>query len=312
MKNLLFVFIVCTLVMPMSLTAQAVTSVSSVQAVSAVGTMTKLFPSTMIKGMTSDAIKDLQNVLKSDPSVYPEGLVTGYYGNLTEQAIKRLQKKYNISVTGIVDDATQSIIFPPKTELKILVPNGGEIWDKSQTHSILWETKTSPVILRGEEVISENSSGELDTTNTKIVPFYHRASLDLISDVKCPGLAETECNFFAPGRTYHIATVDLYDSQYNWSIPAGIPAGSNYRVRISVGSNVPCLERSDGSIKSCPMLYPQYAVSDASDAPFTIAGSAPPPTDIIQKLKNQAKQMEQTLQNLMRELQALISLINSL
>ncbi|MFC1625331.1 peptidoglycan-binding protein, partial [Patescibacteria group bacterium] len=244
MKNLFFVFIVFSLVVPASLMAETV-SVPSVGAISSVSNTTKLFPSNMKKGMTSDAIKDLQNVLKSDPSVYPEGLVTGYYGSLTEGAIKRLQNKYSIPVTGILDDATQSIIFPPKIELKILVPNGGETWDKSQMHSIFWEAKTSPVVLNGKKVIQGNSSGE--SVVMEMIPFYHRASLDLISDREAcahttgPGSPTEEICILASPRVYHIATVNLYDSQYNWSIPDKIPAGSNYRVRISVGSNVPCL-----------------------------------------------------------------------
>ncbi|MDD3434591.1 MAG: hypothetical protein PHD96_01560 [Candidatus Pacebacteria bacterium] len=34
-------------------------------------------------GMTSDEVKKLQTQLKLDPTVYPEGLVTGYFGPLT-------------------------------------------------------------------------------------------------------------------------------------------------------------------------------------------------------------------------------------
>jgi peptidoglycan hydrolase-like protein with peptidoglycan-binding domain len=277
------------------------------------GDSTKLFPSTMKKGMTSDAIKDLQNVLKSDPAVYPEGLVTGYFGNLTEEAIKRLQKKYGVPVTGVMDDTTQSIIFPPRTELKILAPNGGETWDKSSPHRILWETKTSPVILNGKEVVSGTSSVERDEVIPD--PFYQRASLDLITDNNCPWLTEAgntrKCDYLSATRIYHIATVNLYDLQYNWTIPAKVPAGSNYRVRISAGHNVPCLDRSNG-LEACPMLYPQYATSDVSDNTFSITGSTPPPADVIQKLKNQARQMTATLEKLMRELKALTDLINSL
>ena len=45
-------------------------------------------------GMKGDAVKTLQQGLKQDPSVYPEGLVTGYFGPLTKAAVIRFQEKY--------------------------------------------------------------------------------------------------------------------------------------------------------------------------------------------------------------------------
>lgn len=42
------------------------------------------------------------------PDVYPEGLVTGYFGSLTEKAVKRFQTKYGIEQTGFVGPQTRS------------------------------------------------------------------------------------------------------------------------------------------------------------------------------------------------------------
>jgi len=58
-------------------------------------TTTGLCLSTDLKyGMKGDAVKTLQEGLKQDPSVYPEGLVTGYFGPLTKAAVIRFQEKY--------------------------------------------------------------------------------------------------------------------------------------------------------------------------------------------------------------------------
>lgn len=57
-------------------------------------------------GMTSDDVKMLQEVLASDPSIYPEGLVTGYYGSLTEKAVKKFQAKFGIEQAGRVGPKT--------------------------------------------------------------------------------------------------------------------------------------------------------------------------------------------------------------
>lgn len=52
-------------------------------------------------------VSDLQAFLKTMPDVYPEGLVTGFFGHATEKAIKRLQGKHGIEQAGIVGPRTR-------------------------------------------------------------------------------------------------------------------------------------------------------------------------------------------------------------
>lgn len=49
----------------------------------------------------------LQKMLSQDPGIYPEQKLTGYYGNLTRQAVFRFQKEYGLVQTGVVDTATK-------------------------------------------------------------------------------------------------------------------------------------------------------------------------------------------------------------
>lgn len=49
----------------------------------------------------------LQEFLKTLPDVYPEGLVTGYFGLVTEKAVKRFQKKYGLEQVGVVGPKTR-------------------------------------------------------------------------------------------------------------------------------------------------------------------------------------------------------------
>lgn len=58
------------------------------------------------EGMSGEQVLLLQTALASDPDIYPEGEVSGYYGKLTTQAIKRFQKKYNLSQTGSTGNET--------------------------------------------------------------------------------------------------------------------------------------------------------------------------------------------------------------
>lgn len=58
-------------------------------------------------GMINNDVRRLQEFLASDPSIYPEGLVTGYYGPLTTAAVKRLQARYGVVQLGRVGPETR-------------------------------------------------------------------------------------------------------------------------------------------------------------------------------------------------------------
>lgn len=60
----------------------------------------------MMKGMNDQEVKTLQEILATDPEIYPERYATGYFGVLTEKALKKLQKKAGLTETGEVDDRT--------------------------------------------------------------------------------------------------------------------------------------------------------------------------------------------------------------
>lgn len=62
------------------------------------------------EGMSGDDIKILQELLASDPDVYPEGLITGYFGKATQRAVKRLQKRLCIDQVGQVGPQTMARI----------------------------------------------------------------------------------------------------------------------------------------------------------------------------------------------------------
>jgi len=63
------------------------------------------------KGTRGDDVELLQEFLATDPEIYPEGFVTGYFGKLTEKAVKKFQKLANIKgEDGIVGSKTLSKI----------------------------------------------------------------------------------------------------------------------------------------------------------------------------------------------------------
>lgn len=62
--------------------------------------------SKMRLGTQGEEVKTLQKLLSTDPTIYPEGLITGFFGPLTETAVKRFQAKLKIEQVGAVGPQT--------------------------------------------------------------------------------------------------------------------------------------------------------------------------------------------------------------
>jgi hypothetical protein len=63
------------------------------------------------EGMTDEDIKKIQELLATDPTIYPKGLVTGYYGPMTKEAVLRFQARHELRTTGEVDAETKALIL---------------------------------------------------------------------------------------------------------------------------------------------------------------------------------------------------------
>ena len=77
-----------------------------------------LFGTTLQMGMQNDNVRKLQELLASDKTLYPEGLVTSYYGSLTQKAVERFQVKYNIVSSGTPETTGYGLVGP-KTRAKL-------------------------------------------------------------------------------------------------------------------------------------------------------------------------------------------------
>ncbi|MEK9179828.1 MAG: fibronectin type III domain-containing protein [Patescibacteria group bacterium] len=65
-------------------------------------------------GAIGEEVEELQKLLAKDPAIYPEGLVTGYFGPLTRAAVQRFQRKFAI-VSGGAEDTTGYGAVGPNT-----------------------------------------------------------------------------------------------------------------------------------------------------------------------------------------------------
>lgn len=69
----------------------------------------------LAKGSTGNDVRTLQALLAKDPSIYPQGTVSGYFGPMTVQAVKNFQTKYGIAKPG--DSGYGNV--GPKTRAKL-------------------------------------------------------------------------------------------------------------------------------------------------------------------------------------------------
>ncbi|MED4986669.1 peptidoglycan-binding protein, partial [Geobacillus stearothermophilus] len=76
------------------------------------------------KGMSSPEIKQLQQRLKEKGFfTYPQA--TGYFGAITEKAVKAFQRAMNLPATGIVDDATYAKLKKPASNDTLVIGSRG-------------------------------------------------------------------------------------------------------------------------------------------------------------------------------------------
>lgn len=67
----------------------------------------KTFTEYLYEGKQGAEVIRLQKLLSQYPDIYPDGTVTGYYGQLTKNAVMRFQKRHGISPVGVVGPETR-------------------------------------------------------------------------------------------------------------------------------------------------------------------------------------------------------------
>jgi len=90
---------------------------------------------TLHQGAQGDDVKKAQEVLATDPTIFPVK-PTGFFGPITTEAIKKFQTRFGLPATGVLDDATRAAMkeFRGKKDGEGHLPLGliksGEMHDK--------------------------------------------------------------------------------------------------------------------------------------------------------------------------------------
>jgi len=203
---------------------------------------------TLKTGSTGDDVSRLQQFLARDKSIYPEGIVSGYYGALTEAAVRRWQAKFNIVSSGTPDTTGYGVVGP-RTAAAISLQcslYGGSSGGK--TGAVGGYIQVSPI--SGNAPLQVNVQATVNTTNSCAGATYTLNWGDSSAPVpipvapgNCNQLSQTYTHTYPYGGTYQIvlsagnhrsaAVVTVFgpSSPYGGSIiptvptqPTGLPA----------------------------------------------------------------------------------------
>ena len=110
-------------------------------------------------GMRGSDVSDLQAFLATDSTIYPQGLVTGYFGTLTRTAVSNFQARNGIAVVGRVGPITMAAInaqmsigmgdrtAPAVNSLVVSTSSNGATisWNTNENASAIVYYSTSPI-----------------------------------------------------------------------------------------------------------------------------------------------------------------------
>lgn len=78
---------------------------------SVLGAATTVLQEEAVYGATNDTVERIQKLLATDPLLYPDGIVSGFFGPKTQEAIKNLQARFGMNPVGVVGPSTATLIM---------------------------------------------------------------------------------------------------------------------------------------------------------------------------------------------------------
>lgn len=150
-------------------------------------------------GSTGADVTTLQTYLASDSTLYPEALVTGYYGTLTAAAVIRFQARYGIAQVGVIGPITRAKLNELMAGGNGGGPvTGGDVWAPTMTTESVATTSTSATI-----VWSTSEPARARVMYGTSFPFLYAtapagmdANIDMSASVTLSGLSPNTLYFY--------------------------------------------------------------------------------------------------------------------
>ena len=190
-------------------------------------------------GMTGDDVSNLQAYLKQFIELYPEGLVTGYFGQLTQRAVQRFQSAYGIVSSG--DPATTGYgLVGPMTRAKL-----NELIGVSSATSL--DDGGAQTLTTETAVTNITAVPQTETTTTGTVTAGTSQYATTTEPIIKTGTGST-----SPSRSFNIGTGSVY-----YTVGASSGAGSAETIGYLFGGTMSAPEFYFGDVpfvatSSCP------------------------------------------------------------
>lgn len=188
------------------------------------GVASAAITSTLDLGDSGSQVRELQQYLATSPNIYPSGLVTGYFGPLTQAGVQRFQ-----TAQGIVSSGTPATTgygrVGPLTMARINSLMGGVV------SQVSWDTV--PVLFNPNIQVSSSSATITWTTNEATLGQVYYDTQPLRADEangprQQPYVSGTSATITAGYQTSHSVTIqNLASNTTYYYLTRGVDSGGN-------------------------------------------------------------------------------------
>ena len=170
-------------------------------------------------GSTGSDVSALQSFLAKDATLYPQGLVTGYFGALTKTAVANFQARNGISPVGVVGPVTLPVLNAQMSGGSVVTPGNAPLISSlnvstySNSAMVAWNT-------------NEMAKGVVYYSVNALTTYEHENSVDVSGNI-----AFTDSNFrttqgvsiqnLASNTTYYYM---VYTTDQNGNVTVTVPA----------------------------------------------------------------------------------------
>lgn len=254
-------------------------------------------------GARSDEVMKLQELLARDSTIYPDGIVSGYYGPKTTAAVRKFQAKYGLPAVGRVGPATLvklNEVFGPRAEVvsaptpstSVQAQTANQIQSQIQAIQQQIQNITSGSVAAIAPVVSGGftSALSLGSRSESVRSLQQVLNSDPDTQIAASGVGSVgvETNYFGPATQ---AAVQKFQVRYGIAGPGDPGYGF-----VGPATRAKLNEISGGSaVESAPMVPQTSSYTPVAPAPAT--GSS----DTAKQIADQIKAIQAQIDALLKK-----------